>query len=191
MGPPDFISSPFIRYSAGPAVLSAGLVGIKRTMKTLVSPLIVALMTSVALADMPVVFPDNKKFAEGDGRDFLVVSSIPGDFKTPEGVVGAMLWLGDKVRNTDLTAPFSPAALKGTSHFEGAHPLGAYYRGARIDGKMFVIAFSREAMRYLNNTVSIQQAVKGALEGTIKKSFPKVESIAYEIDGKINTEWDG
>lgn len=160
-------------------------------MKTFVLPLIVALMTSAALADMPVVFPDNKKFADGDGRDFLVVSSIPGDFKTPEGVVGAMLWLGDQVRNTDLSAPFWPAALNSTSHFEGARPLGAYYRGARIDGKTFVIAFSGEAMRYLNNTASIQQAVKGALEGTIKKNFPKVESIAYEIDGKINTEWDG
>lgn len=147
-------------------------------------------LASSAFADTVVVFPNGKKFAEHGGRDFLVVSSIPGDFKTPEGVVAAMLFLGDQVRDKNLSAPFSPDTLKSSSHFEGAKPLGAYFRGARIDGATFVISFSDEAMRYLNNTAGIQQFVKGALEATIKKNFPKIEAVSYEIDGKIVTDWD-
>jgi hypothetical protein len=147
-------------------------------------------LTSSGLADIAVVFPDSKKFAELGGRDFLVPSSIPGDFKTPEGIVAAMLFLGDQVRDKNLTAPFSAATLKSSSHFEGAKPLGAYFRGARIDGTTFVISFSGEAMRYLNNTAGIQQFVKGALEATIKKNFPKIETVAYEIDGEIVSDWD-
>lgn len=145
---------------------------------------------SSAFADTAVVFPDGKKFAELGGRDFLIASSIPGDFKTPEGVVSAMLFLGDQVQDKNLSAPFSPATLKGSSHFEGAQPLGAYFRGARIDGTTFIVAFSGGAMRYLNNTAGIQQFVKGALEATIKKNFPKVETVAYEIDGAIVSDWD-
>ena len=149
-----------------------------------------AVLTSSALADMPVVFPDDKKFTEPGGRDFLVTSSIPGDFKTPEGVVAAMLFLGHQVRDEKLSVPFSPATLKSTSHFEGAQPLGSYFRGARIDGATFVIAFSGESMRYLNNTAGIQQIVKGALEATIMKNFPEIKTVSYEIDGKIISDWD-
>jgi len=151
--------------------------------------LLFAGLLSVGMADLPVVFPDYKKFAES-GRDFLVVSSIPGDFKTPEGVVAAMLLLGDQVRDDQLTAPFSPNVLEGSTHFDGAHSLGSYFRGARIDGKLFVVSFSGEAMRYLNNTAAIQEVVKGAIESTIKKNFPGVETVEYEIDGKIVSEWD-
>ena len=147
-------------------------------------------LTSSALCDTPVVFPDNKKFAELGGRDFLVESSIPGDFKTPEGVVAAILFLGDQVQGKELSAPFSPAMLKGSSHFEGAKPLGSYFRGARIDGTTFIVAFDDDAMRYLNNTAAIQQMVKGALEATILKNFPKMETVAYEIDGEIVSGWD-
>ena len=138
-----------------------------------------------AMADMPVVFPDYKKFAELGGRDFLIPSTIPGNFKTPEGVAAAMLMLGDQVRDENLTAPFWPQAIKGSSHFDGAKPLGAYFRGARIEGNTFIIAFSGDAMRYLNNTAEIQQSVKGAIESTLMKNFPEVEKIEYEVDGKI------
>ncbi len=147
-------------------------------------------LTTSAFADTVVVFPDVKKFAELGGRDFFVVSSIPGDFKTPEGVVAGMLLLGDQVRDKNLSAPFTPATLKGSSHFEGAQPLGAYFRGSRIDGTTFVISFSGEAMRYLNNTAGIQQFVKGALEATLKKNFPRIETVVYEIDGEIVLDWD-
>ena len=149
----------------------------------------IALATS-AFADTVVVFPDSKKFAELGGCDFLVASTIPGDFKSPEGIVAGMLFLGDQVRDKSLSAPFSPATLKSSSHFEGAQPLGAYFRGARIDGTTFVISFSGEAMRYLNNTAGIQQFVKGALEATIMKNFPKIETVSYEIDGAIVSDWD-
>lgn len=142
------------------------------------------------MADMPVVFPDYKMFAELGGRDYLIASTIPGEFKTAEGVVAAMLMLGDQVEDKKLTAPFGPEALKGSSHFEGARPLGAYYRGARVEGTAFIVCFSADAMRYLNNTAGIQQSVKGSIEATILKNFPGVEKIEYEIDGKIVADWD-
>ncbi|WAC18171.1 hypothetical protein OVA24_13085 [Luteolibacter sp. SL250] len=146
--------------------------------------------SSCAFADMTVVFPDNRKFAESDGSDFLVASTIPGDFKTPEGVVAATLFLGNQVRDKRLSAPFFPDTLSGSSHFEGAQPLGSYFRGARIEGKTFVISFTGESMRYLNNTAGIQQSVKGALEATIMKNFPGIQAVSYEIDGKIVSDWD-
>ena len=153
------------------------------------------LITFVAIsanvtADMPVVFPDPKKFSDLGGRDFLIASTIPGDFKTAEGVAAAMLTLDDQVKDRNLTSPFRPETLKGTSHFEGAKPLGSYYRGARINGAVFTICFSSDAMRYLNNAAGIQQSVKGAIEGTIMKNFPDVKKIEYEIDGKVVTDWD-
>jgi hypothetical protein len=138
-----------------------------------------------ALADMPVVFPDYKKFDQLGGRNFLISSTIPGEFKTPEGVVGAMLLLGNQVKDKNLTAPFWPDAIKGSSQFEGAQPLGSYYRGARVEGTIFIIGFSADAMRYLNNTAGIEQSVKGALKATIMKNFPDIDRIEYEIDGKI------
>lgn len=147
-------------------------------------------LATAVLADTPVVFPDSRKFAESGGRDFLIPSAIPGDFKTPEGVVTAMFLLGDQVKDSRLSAPFSPATLKNTSHFVGARPLGAYLRGARIDGTTFVLAFDGEAMRYLNNTAAIQEVVKGAIEATIRKNFPDIKSIAYEVDGKLISDWD-
>lgn len=158
-------------------------------MKSALLITVIAFITN-AVAEMPVVFPDYKKFADLGGRDFLIASTIPGEFKTPEGVVAAMLMLGDQVQDKNLTAPFGPKVLKGSSHVEGARPLGTYYRGARIEGTVFIICFSADAMRYLNNTAGIQQSVKGAIEATIMKNFPEVEKIEYEIEGEIVADWD-
>ncbi|MDR3159313.1 MAG: hypothetical protein LBU11_10005 [Zoogloeaceae bacterium] len=45
-------------------------------------------------------------------------------------------------------------------------------------------------MRYLNNTIAFQIVVKRAMEATIKRNFPKIKRIDYEIDGKIVEDWD-
>lgn len=45
-------------------------------------------------------------------------------------------------------------------------------------------------MRDLNKTLAIQQFVKGAIEGTLNRNFPKARRILYEIDGAIVREWD-
>lgn len=156
-------------------------------MKTILLPLLIA---ATAFADIPVVFPDNEKFADAVGDEFMVESTIPGDFKSPEGIVAAMLMLGDQVKDPKLTAPFSPATIRPSSHFEGARPLAGYFRGARIQGKRFVISFDEEAMRYLNNTASIQELVKGSIERTLKKNFPEIEGVDYEVDGEIVEDWD-
>ena len=143
-----------------------------------------------ALAEMPVVFPDYKKFDDLGGRDFLMPSTIPGEFKTPEGVVAAMLFLGDQVKDENLTAPFSSKTIKSLTHVPGILPLGSYLRGARIEKGTFIIGFSTGAMQYLNNTAAIQQVVKGAIEATIMKNFPDIKKIDYEIDGEIISDWD-
>lgn len=144
---------------------------------------------SSAFADLTVVLPDPQIYEKGS-EGFLVETTLPGSFKTPEGVIAALLTLGDHAKNEKLSNPFTPETLRSSSHFEGAKPLAAYYRGARIEGKNFIVSFSGEAMRYLNNTAGIQEFVKGALVSTILKNFPEVNEVQYEIDGEIVSEWD-
>ncbi len=158
----------------------------------MIAPIAIALLLASCgslLADTKVVLLDSEAFARDDQK-FLVTSTIPGDFTTPEGILAALLILGDQVANPKLTAPFSPKAISSTSGGKDALPLAAYYRGARLHKNTVIIAFSGEAMRYLNSTVSIQQVVKGAIEQTIRLHFPSVKIIKYEIDGKIVSEWD-
>jgi hypothetical protein len=147
------------------------------------------LAAASAWADTPVVLPDPEIYAK-TSKGFLVETTIPGTFKTPEGVVAALLTLGDQAKNKKLSNPFLPEAIRSSSHFEGAKPLAAYYRGARIEGQAFIISFSGDAMRYLNNAAGIQEFVKGAIVSTIQKNFPAVKEVQYEIDGEIVSEWD-
>lgn len=152
-------------------------------------PILPLFAAASALADISVVLPDPEIYSK-DSNDFLVETTIPGNFKTPEGVVGALLTLGDQAKNRKLGNPFLPEAIRNSSHFEGAKPLAAYYRGARIEGDACVISFSEDAMRYLNNTAGIQEFVKGAIVSTVMKNFPAVKKVSYEIDGKIVDDWD-
>ncbi|MCW1915919.1 hypothetical protein OJ996_20190 [Luteolibacter sp. GHJ8] len=147
------------------------------------------LLGSVASADLTVILPDPEIYAD-TSEGFLIETTLPGTFKTPEGVIAALLTLGDQAKNKKLENPFTPEALRGSSHFEGAKPLAAYYRGARIKDKEFIVSFSGEAMRYLNNTAGIQEFVKGSLVATVVKNFPAVKTVQYEIDGEIVTDWD-
>jgi spore germination protein GerM len=88
-----------------------------------------------------------------------------------------------------LRAAFLPSALRNTSGFEGAQPLIDYFRGVRIQGGLAIVDFRDGAMRYLNNTASIQHSVKAPIEATLKQ-FPNIQRIEYSIDGKIVEGWD-
>lgn len=157
-------------------------------MKFQAAILIHLLVVTRTLADTPVVLPDDEKFTKD--AQFLVETKIPGDFKTAEGILAALFLLGDQVENKKLTFPFNPKAIESTSPGKGALPLGTYFRGARMEDKKIIVCFSEGGMRYLNNAAGIQQYVKGALEATLKRNFPDVTEIQYEIDGKIVDGWD-
>ncbi len=144
---------------------------------------------ATALADTKVVLPHSQRFAD-TGRDFLLETTIPGDFKTLEGIVWGLLTLSSQCPNKDFSAPFFPETISSTSGREGAQPLYIYYRGLRRDGRKVVLRFTGDANRYLNSTAAIQELVKGALEATIRLHTSKSTTVDYEIDGQIVEEWD-
>lgn len=151
--------------------------------------LLVICPVATALADTKVVLPHSQRFAES-GRDFLLETTIPGDFKTLEGVVWGLLTLSSQCPNKDFSAPFFPDTISSTSQRDGAQPLYMYYRGLRRDGRKVIVRFTGDAYRYLNNTAAIQELVKGALEATIRVHTNKSTIVDYEIDGEIVDEWD-
>ena len=151
--------------------------------------LLILCPVAAALADTKVVLPHSQRFAE-TGTDFLLETTIPGDFKTLEGVVWGLLTLSSQCPDKDFSAPFFPDTIGSTSQREGAQPLYTYYRGLRRDGRKVIVRFTGEAYRYLNNTAAIQELVKGALEATIRLHTNKSTIIDYEIDGEIVEEWD-
>jgi hypothetical protein len=142
-----------------------------------------------ALADTKVVLPHARRFAD-TGRDFLLETTIPGDFKTLEGIVWGLLTLSSQCPNKDFSSPFFPDTLSSSSQGEGAQRLYMYFRGLRRDGKKVVLRFTGDANRYPNNTAAIQELVKGALEATIRLHTNKSTTVYYEIDGQIVEEWD-
>ena len=62
---------------------------------------------ALARADTKVVLPHSQRFAES-GRDFLLETTIPGDFKTLEGVVWGLLTLSSQCPNKDFALIFFP-----------------------------------------------------------------------------------
>ena len=144
---------------------------------------------ATALADTKVVLPHSQRFAD-TGRDFLLETTIPGDFKTLEGIVWGLLTLSSQCPNKDFSSPFFPEAIRSTSGAEDAQPLYAYFRGLRRDGRRVILRFTGDANRYLNSTAAIQELVKGALEATIRLHTNKSTTVYYEIDGEIVEEWD-
>src|SRR6187455_3565670 len=115
---------------------------------------------ATALADTKVVLPDSQRFAD-TGRDFLLETTIPGDFKTLEGIVWGFLALSSQCPDKHFSSPFLPAAISSSSQAESAQPLYMYFRGLRRDGRKVILRFTGEADRYLNNTAAIQELVKG------------------------------
>jgi len=142
-----------------------------------------------AFADTKVVLPDYERFAE-PATKFLLETTIPGDFKTLEGIVWGLLALSSQCPDKHFSSPFLPAAISSSSQAESAQPLYMYFRGLRRDGRKVILRFTGDANRYLNNTAAIQELVKGALEATIRLHTNKSTTIYYEIDGEIVEEWD-
>ena len=70
---------------------------------------------ATALADTKVVLPHYQRFAD-TGRDFLLETTIPGDFKTLEGIVWGLLTLSSKCPNKDFSPPFFPKTISHLSH---------------------------------------------------------------------------
>jgi hypothetical protein len=69
--------------------------------------LLAACPFTTALADTKVVLPHYQRFAD-TGRDFLLETTIPGDFKTLEGVVWGLLTLSSRARTNSSPHIFSP-----------------------------------------------------------------------------------
>lgn len=151
--------------------------------------LLVTCPLATALADTKVVLPDSQRFAD-TGRDFLLETTIPGDFNTLEGVVWGLLTLSSQCPDKRFSSPFFPDAIRSTSPGKDAQPLYMYFRGLRRDGSKVVLRFTSEANRYLNSTAAIQECVKGALEETIILHTTKSTTVDYEIDGEIVEDWD-
>jgi hypothetical protein len=163
----------------------------KRSLPSTVWPFLTSLlMGTTAFADTKVMLPDTEKFTKV-GRDFMVQTTIPGDFKTPEGVVAALLTLGDQAAGTGLTVPFFPSTTwKHTPGGSPLRPLASYFRGARLDGETIIVSFSSDALRYLNGAAARQEQIKGSIEGTLLLNFPTAKKVEYEIDGKLFSDWD-
>ena len=66
---------------------------------------------ATALADTKVVLPHYQRFAEA-GRDFLLETTIPGDFKTLEGVVWGLLTLLSQCPDKQFSSYFFPRCPK-------------------------------------------------------------------------------
>ncbi len=122
---------------------------------------------AAALADTKVVLPHSQRFAE-TGKHFLLETTIPGDFKTLEGIVWGLLILSSQCPDKQFSSYFLPDAISSSSQAESAQPLYMYFRGLRRDGRKVILRFTGDANRYLNNTAAIQELVKGPLEATLR-----------------------
>ena len=142
--------------------------------------LVVALTTR---ADTKVVLPDTQRFAE-TGKDFLVETTVPGDFKSLDAIILALLTLSPQ-NPKHLSTPFFPDAVGETKE-----PLYHFFRGVRQKGSKITLRFSGGAMRYLNSAISLQEMIKGALEGTIKLHARECKTIEYEGDDQVVEDWD-
>ena len=141
---------------------------------------ILALATTTPLfADTKIMLPDFKRFADGE-KKFIVETTMPGDFKSLDAIVLAFLTLSPQAANKSVTAPF----------FDKKEPLYYSFRGLRKKGKTVTLRFTGDAMVYLDSAISLQDAIKGALEGTIKLHAPDCKTVEYEVDGQVVTEWD-
>ena len=139
-------------------------------------------------ADTKIILPDSKKVADGEENPF-VQTTVPGDFKSLDTIVFALLTLSPQAPNKSLTAPFFPESV-GRVAYEKKGPLYQYFRGVRKKGKTVTLRFSGDAMLYLDSPITLSQSIQGALEKTIKLHSPDCKIVEYEVDGQVVTEWD-
>ncbi len=88
-----------------------------------------------------------------------------------------------------LQAYFTPLALKGTSPGQDAKSLLEYYRGVKVKNGTAVLDFTEGAMRYLNNTIAIQRAVKLPISQTLI-GISGIREVKFSIDGKVVEDFD-
>lgn len=138
-------------------------------------------------ADTKIMLPDPKKFADNE-KNIFVQTTMPGDFKSLDAVVLALMTLSPQAANKDLTSPFFPETTAGGA--ETKEPLYRSFRGLRKKGKTVTLRFSGDAMNYLNSAISMQESIKGALEETIKLHAPDCKTVQYEVDGAVVEDWD-
>jgi hypothetical protein len=134
-------------------------------------------------ADTKIMLPDMKK-TNDEGKNFFVQTTMPGDFKSLDAVILALLTLSPQAANKSLSAPFFPETANKKE------PLYLSFRGLRKKGKTVTLRFSGDAMPYLDSAISLQQIIKGTLEETVKLHAPDCKTIEYEVDGNVVTEWD-
>jgi hypothetical protein len=139
-------------------------------------------------ADTRIMLPDPQRFADG-ARNFFVETTMPGDFKSLDAIVLALLTLSPQAPNKSVTSPFFPETIASVS-VDKKEPLYRSFRGVRKKGKTVTLRFSGDAMLYLNSAISLQEVIKGALEETIKLHAPDCKTVQYEIDGKVVEDWD-
>lgn len=154
-------------------------------------PLIITVVLAPLSAhcDTEVFLPSEQRFVDNE-KDIFVKTTIPSDFTSPEEILAGLLSEAGSAADQSLSNPFDPETIRNSSHYKGAKVLRKYFRGVRKEGDVLVLRFSNQAMRYLNNTISIQEYVKGSMERTLRHHFPEISDIHYEVGGKIITEWD-
>ena len=140
-------------------------------------------------SDTNLILPHSQRFPE-TGRDFLLDTTIPGDFKTLEGILWGLLTLSSQCPDKDFSLPFFPNAINSISPREVHSLFTCIFAVYGQDGSRVIARFTGDANRHLNNTAAIQELVKGALEATVGLHTSKSRDVYYEIDGKIIEEWD-
>jgi hypothetical protein len=141
--------------------------------------LLILAVAAPVFADTKIILPDFKRFADGE-KKFLMETTIPGDFKSLDAIVLALLTLSPQAANKSVTAPF----------FDKKAPLYHSFRGLRKKGKTVTLCFTGDSMEYLNSAISLQDSIKGALEETVKLHAPDCKNVQYEVDGEIVEDWD-
>jgi hypothetical protein len=136
-------------------------------------------MATPLCADTRIMLPDFKRFADGE-KKFIMETTVPGDFRSLDAIVLALLTLSPQAANKSLSAPF----------FDKKEPLYQSFRGLRKKGKTVTLRFTGDAMPYLDSAISLQDAIKGSLEETIKLHAPDSKTFQYEIDGQVVDDWD-
>lgn len=137
-----------------------------------------------------IYLPNSNKIMEGDTKDVCDKVKLDGSFETIEGVLFALFVFGKDIEKENLSAPFYPESLSNSTKKTKA--LVNYFLGAKVEknGEEVILSFSKEAMIYLNNTITIQLAIKDSIKQTIEHHFPKTKNILYKVGGKIIKHWD-
>jgi hypothetical protein len=150
--------------------------------------LLIAATAAPVCADTRIMLPSPERFNGGE-KNFFLETTMPGDFKSLDTIVLALLTLSPQAPNKSVTAPFFPESV-GRVAMEKKGPLYQYFRGLRKRGKTVTLCFSGDAMLYLDSAISMQDFIKGAMEQTIKLHAPDCKEVQYEVDGAVVEEWD-